>query len=48
VLGPLLIMPAMLGMPLVQINSMTLMSLVGHLIYGAVAGAGYVWYAARR
>jgi hypothetical protein len=24
------------------------MSLLGHLIYGVVAGAGYVWYAARR
>jgi hypothetical protein len=29
-------------------NGMSLMSLIGHLIYGAVAGAGYVWYAARR
>jgi phage shock protein PspC (stress-responsive transcriptional regulator) len=48
VLDPLLIMPAMMGMPLVQINSMTLMSLAGHLIYGAVVSAGYIWYAARR
>jgi uncharacterized membrane protein YagU involved in acid resistance len=48
VLGPLLIMPALMGMPLLRVDGMALMSLLGHLIYGVVAGAGYVWYAARR
>jgi hypothetical protein len=47
VLGPLVIMPALMGMPLFMFNSMTLMSLVGHLIYGAVTGLVYVWYLAR-
>ena len=28
-----------MGMPLFMINPMTLTSLVGHLIYGAIAGA---------
>jgi uncharacterized membrane protein YagU involved in acid resistance len=44
VLGPLLIMPAMMGMPLFMFNSTTIMSLVGHLIYGALLGLGYAWY----
>jgi hypothetical protein len=47
ILGPLLIMPAMMGMPLFTIDGMSPMSLLGHLIYGAVAGAAYAWYAAR-
>ena len=47
VLGPLLIMPALMGMPLLMIDGMTLMSLVGHLIYGAILGVVYVWYAQR-
>ncbi|WP_246631627.1 hypothetical protein [Pseudonocardia nigra] len=37
VVGPLLIMPAWLGMPLFMINGMTLMSLLGHVLYGLVA-----------
>ncbi len=48
VLGPLVIMPAMMGMPLFMFNSMTMMSLVGHIIYGALLGLGYVWYTSRR
>lgn len=48
VLGPLVIMPAMLGMPLFMFNSMALMSMVGHLIYGAVTGLVYVWSIMRR
>lgn len=48
ILGPLLSMPAMLGMPLFMLNSMTLMSLIGHLIYGVLLGLGYVWYLSRR
>lgn len=39
VLGPLVIMPAWLGMPLFTVNQMALMSLLGHVIYGLVAGA---------
>jgi hypothetical protein len=31
-----------------MINAIMLMSLVGHLIYRAVAGAVYAWCAARR
>ena len=41
VLGPLLIMPARLGMPTFMFNDMTTKSLVGHLIYGAVLGITY-------
>jgi len=47
VLGPLLVMPSMLGMPLFMINGMTLMSLVGHLIFGAILGLVYAWYQQR-
>jgi uncharacterized membrane protein YagU involved in acid resistance len=35
-IGPLLIMPAMLGMGLFMFNTMTMMSLVGHLLYGLI------------
>lgn len=38
VLGPLLIMPAMMGMPLLQVSQQSLMSLMGHLVYGLVLG----------
>jgi hypothetical protein len=49
ILGPLLIMPLMMGATemLFAINATTLMSLVGHLIYGAVAGLVYAWYRTR-
>ncbi|MDP9315728.1 MAG: hypothetical protein M3R24_33515, partial [Chloroflexota bacterium] len=47
VLGPLVVMPAMMGMPLFMINDMTLMSLVGHLIFGASLGLVYAWYQQR-
>ena len=36
VLGPLLIMPTMLGMPLFMIDGTAMMSLMGHLIYGLI------------
>jgi hypothetical protein len=36
VLGALVIMPAMLGMRLFMVDGMALMSLVGHLAYGAI------------
>lgn len=38
VLGPLLIMPAWLGMPMLQVDQPQLMSLMGHLAYGLVTG----------
>jgi uncharacterized membrane protein YagU involved in acid resistance len=41
VAGALIAMPAMLGMPVMEVGSMQLQSLVGHLIYGAVLGAVY-------
>ncbi len=39
VLGGLILMPAMLGMPLFPMDTMAMMSLLGHLLYGAVAAA---------
>ncbi|WP_219419018.1 DUF1440 domain-containing protein [Pseudonocardia nigra] len=36
VIGPLLIMPAMMGMPLFMFNTTAMMSLLGHIIYGLV------------
>lgn len=38
VLGALLIMPAVMGMPVFVVNDMAVNSLIGHLIYGAVLG----------
>jgi uncharacterized membrane protein YagU involved in acid resistance len=39
VVGPLLLMPAKLGMPLFTVNAMALQSLVGHVVFGLVLGA---------
>ena len=39
VVGPLLLMPAMMGMPMFTINTGALQSLVGHLLFGLVLGA---------
>lgn len=39
VLGPLVIMPAWLGMPLFTLDQTALMSLMGHVIYGLVTAA---------
>lgn len=50
ILGPLVLMPLMLGMPLqfgAAFTQPMLMSLVGHLIYGAITGLVYVWYTHR-
>lgn len=44
VFGPLIVMPAMMGMPLFMVNQGSLASLMGHLIYGAVLG----WVFARQ
>ncbi len=38
VVGPLLLMPARLGMPLFVIDDMTLRSLGGHLVFGLLLG----------
>lgn len=36
ILGPLFIMPAILGMPLFMLNMMAALSLMGHLAYGVI------------
>ncbi len=41
ILGPLLIMPAVMGMGVFMVNAMTLQSLLGHLLFGLVLGLGY-------
>lgn len=38
VLGALIAMPAALGMPVFQLNATSLMSLMGHMLYGAILG----------
>lgn len=48
VLGPLVIMPTMMGMPLFTIDSTALFSLMGHLIYGGILGVVAVAVLARR
>lgn len=47
VLGPLLLMPARMGMPLFTVDTMALQSLVGHLVFGLVLGAVVVALARR-
>jgi uncharacterized membrane protein YagU involved in acid resistance len=47
VLGALLLMPARLGMPVLEINDVTTRSLVGHLVFGAILGV-VAWLLARR
>ncbi|MET3810433.1 hypothetical protein [Arthrobacter sp. UYEF3] len=39
ILGPLMIMPVMMGMPLFAIDPAALVSLMGHLIYGVILGS---------
>ena len=39
VIGPLLLMPARLGMPVFVFNDMALRSLFGHLVFGLLLGA---------
>lgn len=46
-LGPLLIMPAWMGMPVLSLNAMTGRSLMGHLIYGLVLGVAYALFQPR-
>ncbi|WP_253905645.1 hypothetical protein [Arthrobacter sp. H5] len=38
VLGPLLLMPSMMGMPVFMIDAAGWMSLIGHLLYGVTLG----------
>ena len=50
VLGPLILMPLMMGIGLqfgMAFTQPMLMSLRGHLIYGLLTGLGYVWYTHR-
>ncbi len=50
ILGPLVLMPLMLGMGLQFGAALTppmLMSLMGHLIYGLITGLVYVWFTHR-
>jgi len=39
VLGPLLLMPAAMGMPVMAVDAMAVQSLLGHLLFGLVLGA---------
>ena len=39
VIGPLLLMPAKLGMPILQFNDVVWQSLMGHMIFGLVLAA---------
>lgn len=41
ILGALLIMPAQLGMPVLQLNATAWQSLMGHLLFGLVLGVVY-------
>ncbi len=50
ILGPLVIMPVLMGMGPqfgMALSPMMLMSLMGHLLYGVITGAVYVWYTHR-
>jgi uncharacterized membrane protein YagU involved in acid resistance len=38
VMGPLVAMPLMLGMPMFALDATALLALMGHLIYGAILG----------
>ena len=38
VLGPLMMMPLMMGMPLFTVDMPALLSLMGHMVYGAILG----------
>lgn len=48
VLGPLLIMPAWMGMPLFSVDTMATRSLIGHVVYGLVAAAALLVLRRRR
>ncbi len=51
VLGPMVIMPMMMGVGLqfaAAFSGPMLMSLMGHAVYGVLAGLGYAWHRAAR
>ena len=48
VLGPLLIMPLMVGMPVFTVDTTALFSLMGHIVYGGVLGVVAVAILSRR
>ena len=54
VLGGLILMPVLLGMPpfaslmMAPMRPIALASLMGHVIYGLILGLGYVWLATRQ
>jgi hypothetical protein len=54
VLGGLILMPVLLGMPpfaslvMAPMRPIALGSMMGHIIYGLILGAGYVWLATRQ
>ncbi len=41
VLGGLIAMPAALGMPIFQLNQTSMLSLMGHLVFGAILGLAF-------
>lgn len=47
VIGPLLVMPLMLGMPVFGFSATVMMSLMGHMIYGILLALVAVWYLKR-
>ncbi len=47
VVGPLLLMPAFMGMPVFVVDQMALMSLIGHVAFGVVLGV-VAWAMLRR
>jgi uncharacterized membrane protein YagU involved in acid resistance len=47
VVGPLLLMPAFMGMPVFVIDQMAVMSLIGHVAFGVVLGV-VAWAMLRR
>jgi uncharacterized membrane protein YagU involved in acid resistance len=50
VLGPMILMPAIMGMGLQFAAAFTgpmLLSLMGHFLYGALTGLGFAWYSQR-
>jgi len=48
VLGALLIMPIVLGMPPFMLDANSLLSLMGHLVYGVILGVVSVVFLRRR
>lgn len=48
VLGPLVIMPLMMGMPLFTIDTTALFSFMGHIVYGGILGVVAVAILSRR